>query len=237
MKTIGFIGGLCWESSVIYYERVNSLVRERLGGVHSAECVMTSVDFTPVAAVLQGGSMDTFRDIVVNSAKKLQRAGVDFLVICSNTAHAFAKDAQEATGLPLLHIADAIGEAAKAEGYETLGLLGTKTLMESDYYRGHLEKVWHRAVLIPEKEERREVDRIIVEELCAGKVLESSRKIYLDIMKNLENQGAQAMVLGCTEIPMLIKPEHTSLPLLNSLELHVQKAVSLVLEDQGEMFL
>ncbi len=231
MKTIGFIGGLCWESSVLYYEKTNRLVREKLGGVHSAECVMTSVDFTPVAEALRSGEMEIFRGIVVNSAKKLQRGGVDFLVICSNTAHAFAEDVRQCTELPLLHIADAIGEAAKEKGYETLGLLGTKTLMESDYYRGRLEKTWHRTVLIPQEKERREVDRIIVDELCAGKVLDSSRETYLEIMKNLESRGAQAIVLGCTEIPILIRPEHTTLPLLDSLELHVQKIVSLALED------
>jgi len=230
MKTIGFIGGLCWESSKIYYERTNFLVREKLGGVHSAECIMTSVDFTPVAEVLRPGKMEIFRKIVVDSAKKLQRGGADFLVICSNTAHAFAEDAARETGLPLLHIADAIGEEASEKRYETLGLLGTKTLMESSYYRERLEKGWQRKVLIPEEKERIEVDRIIVDELCAGKVLDSSRSTYLEIMEDLRKKGAQAIVLGCTEIPILIQQKHTSLPLLDSLEIHVQKTVKRALE-------
>ncbi|HOO63502.1 MAG TPA: amino acid racemase [Synergistaceae bacterium] len=230
MKTIGFIGGLCWESSKIYYERTNFLVREKLGGVHSAECIMTSVDFTPVAEVLRSGKMEIFRKIVVDSAKKLQRGGADFLVICSNTAHAFAEDAARETGLPLLHIADAIGEEASEKRYETLGLLGTKTLMESSYYRERLEKGWQRKVLIPEEKERIEVDRIIVDELCAGKVLDSSRSTYLEIMEDLRKKGAQAIVLGCTEIPILIQQKHTSLPLLDSLEIHVQKTVKRALE-------
>jgi len=191
---------------------------------------MTSVDFTPVAEVLRSGKMEIFRKIVVDSAKKLQRGGADFLVICSNTAHAFAEDVRQCTGLPLLHIADAIGEEASEKRYETLGLLGTKTLMESSYYRERLEKGWQRKVLIPEEKECIEVDRIIVDELCAGKVLDSSRSTYLEIMEDLRKKGAQAIVLGCTEIPILIQQKHTSLPLLDSLEIHVQKTVKRALE-------
>lgn len=229
MKKIGLIGGLSWESSQDYYRLINEGVSSRLGGLHSAECAMTSLDFAPIAEAMASEDWDSCRDRVLASAVSLKKAGADFLLICSNTMHVFADDVQSETGLPLLHIADSIGRAAQAGGADSVALLGTRALMESDHYRRRLEERWGLSVSLPGPEGRKLVDDVIFGELCRGEVNERSRDAFLDIMNSMAEDGAQAIVLGCTEIPMLIGQDDTELPLLNSTWLHCRDAVDMAL--------
>lgn len=230
---MGLIGGLSWESSRDYYRIVNEEVASRLGGLHSASCVMTSLDFAPLARAMAVGEWEICRRLVVDSACRLQRAGADFLLICSNTMHVFAGDVEARTGLPLLHIADAIGRPAGERGLGTVGLLGTRALMEADHYRRRLEEKWGLSVVVPEAEERETVNRVIFDELCRGRVLDASRQVLLTIMEGLADRGAEAVVLGCTELPMLVGTGDTELPLFDSLRLHALAAVDLSLAEEG----
>ena len=230
MKTIGLIGGVSWESSAEYYRLINELTKERLGGLHSSECVMSSLNFAPVAEAIKTGDNATYRKHVLHCAERLKGTGADLILICSNTTHAFAKDVETLTGIPVLHIADAVGKAIREKGLKTVGLLGTKKLMEADYVSGRLEKNWGLTVLIPDENDRKTIDRVIFDELCQGKVIDSSRALYLEIMDKLANQGAEGIILGCTEIPMLVKQEHTHLIVFDSLELHARAAVDLALD-------
>ncbi|QTX33308.1 aspartate/glutamate racemase family protein [Aminithiophilus ramosus] len=233
MRTMGLIGGLSWESSRDYYRIVNEEVNSRLGGLHSAPCVLSSLDFDPLARAMAAGEWEICRRLVVDSACRLQRAGADFLLICSNTMHAFAGDVEARTGLPLLHIVDAIGRPAGERGFRTVGLLGTRALMEADHYRRRMEENWGLSVLVPDAEERETVNEVIFGELCRGRVLDASRQVFLKIMENLAARGAEAVVLGCTEIPMLVGAGDTELPLFDSLRLHALAAVDLSLAEEG----
>ena len=231
MKTIGLIGGVSWESSAEYYRLINEMTKERLGGLYSSECVMSSLNFAPVAEAIRTGDNETYRKHVLHCAERLKGTGADLILICSNTTHAFAKDVETLTGIPVLHIADAVGKAIKEKGLKTVGLLGTRKLMEADYVRGRLEKNWGLTVLIPEKNDRETVDRVIFDELCQGKVIDASRTLYLKIMDKLAGSGAEGIILGCTEIPMLVKQENTPLTVFDSLELHARTAVNLALDE------
>lgn len=230
MKTIGLVGGVSWESSKEYYRIINEEVARRMGGLHSAECVMTSLDFDPVAKAINAGDHETYRQLVLRSAARLKGAGMEFVLICSNTTNAFAEDVERLLGVPVIHIADAMGAAVVKRGFRTVGLLGTRSLMEADTVKGRLERKWGLSVLIPDVEDRVTVNRVIFDELCAGKILESSREEYLRIMGKLADRGAEGILLACTEIPLLIQQEHTELPVFDSTELHALMAVDLALE-------
>jgi len=230
VKTIGLVGGVSWESSKEYYRIINEKVARRLGGLHSAECVMTSLDFDPVAKALNANDKETYRRLVLESAARLKGSGVDFVLICSNTTNAFAEDVERLLGVPVIHIADALGAAVVKRGFRTVGLLGTRSLMEADTVRGRLERKWGLTVLIPEAEDRVTVNRVIFEELCAGKILDTSRSAYLEIMNRLVERGAEGILLACTEIPLLVQQKHTEIPVFDSTELHALMAVDLALE-------
>lgn len=225
MKTIGLIGGLSWESSRDYYRVINEEVASRLGGLHSAECVMTSLDFAPLAQAMADGDWEICRRRVINSAERLREAGAEVLLICSNTMHRYAGDVEAATGLPLLHIVDAIGRAATERGLTRVGLLGTRPLMEADHYRGRMEERWGLSALIPGEDERETINQVIFGELCRGIVREPSRDLFLKIIDGLADRGAQGIVLGCTEIPMLVREGDSPLPLFDSMTLHAKGAV------------
>ena len=204
MKTIGLIGGMSWESSLEYYRVINEEMKRRLGGLHSAKSLMYSVDFAEVEEMQHKGEWDKATALMVQAAKNLENGGADFIVICTNTMHKMADDIQNAVSIPVLHIADPTAEAIKAKGLTKIALLGTKYTMEQDFYRGRLIEKHGLEVLIPEDDERQTVHDVIYDELCLGDIKETSKKEYLNIIANLKKRGAQAVILGCTEIGLLI---------------------------------
>jgi aspartate racemase len=225
MKTIGLIGGLSWESSAEYYRLINEGVRERLGGLHSADSLLYSFDFAEIEHLQAAGDWDAATARMVNAAQRLERGGAAFILICSNTMHRMAHDVQAAVDIPLIHIADPTAEAIQAAGYSTVALLGTIYTMEQDFYRGRLESKYGLTVLTPDAADRQTVNRIIYDELVRGVVREDSRDAYVEIIGRLAAQGAQCVILGCTEIGLLIKPEHSPLPTFDTTLLHAQAAV------------
>lgn len=229
MKTIGLIGGMSWESTVPYYRLINETVRERLGGLHSARVIVFSVDFHEVEELQRTGQWDAAGQLLARAARSLQAAGADFLVLATNTMHKVAGAIQATTDLPLLHIADPTGDAIKAGGLVKVGLLGTRFTMEQDFYRARLEAQHGLKVLVPGAESREAVHRIIYEELCLGQVLPASRQIYQRAMADLAAQGAQAIILGCTEISLLVGPADASVPLFDTTALHARGAAELAL--------
>src|SRR5438132_2178315 len=207
MKTIGLVGGMSWESTVPYYQTINRIVGQRLGGLHSARMVLYSVDFHDIEQLQHAGRWREAGEILVAAARAVDRAGAEFLVLCTNTMHKVAPAIEQAVRLPLLHIADPTAERIKAAGLSRLGLLATRFTMEHEFYRGRLEGRHGLEVLVPPAEERDVVHRIIYEELCLGRVREASRAEYRRIMAALVERGAQAVILGCTEIGLLVRPE------------------------------
>ena len=230
MRTIGLIGGMSWESSAEYYRLINQQVRDRLGSLRSAQILMYSVDFGPVEQAQHAGRWDDAAAILVDAARRLEAGGADCVVLCTNTMHLVAPRIEAAVSIPFLHIADAAGLAAVAAGTLTVGLLGTAFTMEQDFLKQRLI-AQGLTVVVPDDAERKEVHRIIYDELCVGVISEASRKIYQQVIESLTARGAQAIILGCTEIGMLIKPEHSALPLLDTTELHAQSAVAFALGD------
>ena len=225
MKTIGLIGGMSWESTVDYYRLINEGIKQKLGGLHSAEIVMFSVDFDPIEKLQHSGDWDAMAEILVTAAKRIEIAGADFLLICTNTMHKLAPNVQEAIGIPLLHIADATAEVLASENVRTVGLLGTAFTMEQDFFRGKLEDDHGLNVLIPESRDREIIHRIIYEELCLGKLESASRTEFLRIIDELAKRGAEGVILGCTEIGMLVNQSDTSMPLYDTTLIHAKKAV------------
>jgi aspartate racemase len=225
MKTIGLLGGMSWESTQTYYKLINEAVRDRLGRLHSAQCVLYSVDFEPIEQLQSTGAWQAAGAILADAARRVESAGADFLVLCTNTMHKVAPLIEAAIEIPLLHLADATGEAVKGAGFETVGLLGTRFTMGEDFYRGRLTERHGLEVLIPPEPERELIDRVIFEELCLGKCLDGSRRQYLEIIDHLAERGAQAVILGCTEISLLVQPTDTSVPLLDTTAIHAEKAV------------
>jgi aspartate racemase len=225
MKTIGLIGGMSWESSIEYYRIINQTVNERLGGVHSAKSLMYSFDFADIEALQREGDWDQLTQEMVNAAQTLEQGGADLLVICTNTMHRMADDVQAAVSIPLLHITDATAQTIKAQNIDTVGLLGTRFTMEGDFYRLRLEEKHGLGVLIPPETERETVHRIIYDELVKGIIRDSSRDAYLQIIEGLQEEGAQGIILGCTEIPLLVKPSDVVLPLFDTTTIHAQAAV------------
>jgi len=224
MKRIGFLGGMSWESSAEYYRLANELVRKQLGGLHSADCVMVSVDFAEIEAMQSAGDWDAAASRLVDAARSLEAAGVDFLVLCTNTMHKVAGAIESAVSIPLLHLADATAEAVTAAGVRTVGLLGTAFTMEQEFYRDRLAS-HGLEVLVPEVDDRTIIHRVIYDELCLGVVRDESREEYRRIMAGLVERGAEGIVLGCTEIELLVGPEDASVPTFPTTRLHVEAAV------------
>ena len=233
MKTLGLLGGMSWESTVPYYRIVNRTVAERLGGLHSARLVLYSVDFHDIERLQHEGRWEETAGILAEAARRLERAGAELLVLCTNTMHKVAPALEEAVGIPLLHIADATAEEAKRRGLGRLGLLGTLFTMEQDFYRGRLETNHGLSVLLPDEGEREKVHRVIYEELCRGRIREESREAFRSILSGLADQGAEGVVLGCTEISLLVRPEDASLPLLDTTEIHARYAALAALDHQA----
>ncbi len=232
MRTIGLIGGMSWESSAEYYRIVNQGVRSRLGPLRSAQLLMYSVDFGPVERAQHEGRWDDAAMILEDAARRLHAGGAECIVLCTNTMHLLADRVQAATPLPFLHIADPVGRAARQAGALTVGLLGTAFTMEQDFLKARLSGQHGLQVLVPSADERQAVHKIIYEELCVGIVSDASRDIYLRVTESLAARGAQAVILGCTEITLLIKQEDTMLPLLDTTELHAQAAVEFALASE-----
>lgn len=229
LKTIGLIGGMSWESSIEYYRIINEAVRDKLGGLHSAKCVMYSVEFEEIRVLQERGDWAALADRMADTALKLRAAGADFIVICTNTMHILADDVREEAGIGVLHIADATGEEIKARGLTKVGLLGTKFTMEKDFYRKRLERFGIEAI-VPEEEDRDEVHRIIFGELCAGVVRPASRERLKRIMEDLSARGAQGVVLGCTEIPLIISQDDSPIPVFDTTRIHALAAVKQAME-------
>jgi len=227
MKTIGLIGGMSWESTMLYYQLLNQGVRERLGGLHSAKIVLHSVDFAEMERLQIAGRWSEAGEQLASAARGLQNAGADLLLICTNLMHKVAPQVEAGIDIPLLHIADATGIAIQQQGLSKVGLLGTRYTMEEDFYRLRLQEKFGIEVLIPEQQERELVHRVIFEELCCGRINDRSRQDYLTIIANLQKNGAEGVILGCTEIPLLVKAEDTALPLFNTTELHARAALEL----------
>jgi aspartate racemase len=220
---------MSWESTLVYYRAINEGVKERLGALHSAKICLYSVDFAEIEKHQQSGNWETAASILSDGARRVEGGGADFLVICTNTMHKLAPQIEKQIGIPILHIADATAERTRGLGMSTVGLLGTRFTMEQDFYRGRLTGKYGLNVVTPEKEERETVHRVIYEELCLGRILSNSKEGYLRIIDRLLGSGAEAVILGCTEIGLLVKQEDTSATLLDTTLIHAEQAVELAL--------
>lgn len=220
LRTIGLIGGMSWESSAVYYRILNEEARARLGGGHSCPLVLHSFDFGQVEALQHAGRWDELGALMAGAAEGLARAGAQGIGILTNTMHRFAGEVEAASGLPLIHIADATGAAVGAAGISRVALLGTRFTMEQEFYKGRLAERFGLTVLIPDEEGRAEVHRVIYEELVQGRVRESSRRAYRGVMERLAGQGAQGVILGCTEISLLVGPDDSPVPTFDTTRLH-----------------
>lgn len=225
MKTIGLLGGMSWESTQTYYRLINEGVKSRLGGLHSAKLVLYSVDFAEIEALQHKGDWPATARILSGAALSLENAGADFLMIGTNTMHKVAPEIEEATNIPLLHIAEATANVLTQDNIQRVGLLGTRFTMEQAFYRERLEAAGIE-VVTPDAAQRAEVHRVIYEELCQGKIQAASREAYLTVINSLAKQGAQAVILGCTEIGLLIKQTDTSVPLYDTTAIHAAQAVN-----------
>ena len=230
MKTIGLLGGMSWESTELYYRLINEETRRILGGLHSAPVAMVSVDFQEIEHLQQQEDWDAAAEILVEGARRVEAAGADFLLICTNTMHRVADEVEAAIDIPLLHLADATANEIRAAGLRTIGLLGTRFTMLQDFYTGRLEKHGLR-VLVPPRDDRDTVHRVIYEELCLGTISAASRDAFLRIIRDLETSGAEAVIEGCTEIGLLVKPEHTDVMLFDTTAIHARHAVFRALGD------
>lgn len=229
MKTIGLLGGMSWESTALYYRLINEETNRQLGGLHSARTVLLSVDFQEIETLQSQGNWAAAADLLAGAARRIEAAGADFLLICTNTMHIVADEVAAAINIPLLHLADATAERITRAGIDTVGLLGTRFTMEQDFYKGRLQRHGIN-VLTPPEAGRELVHRVIYEELCLGKVADGSRTAFLQVMDDLVRRGAQAVVEGCTEIGMLVKPEHTDILLFDTTRIHAEQAVAQALE-------
>jgi aspartate racemase len=230
MKTIGLIGGMSWESTVPYYRIINETVRERLGGFHSAKIVLYSVDFHEIEQLQSSGAWEESACVLALAAQSLQAAGADFLVLCTNTMHKVADAIEKAVSIPLLHIADPTAETIKQAGISKVGLLGTRFTMEQDFYRGRLHDRHHLDVVIPDPAGCEIVHRVIYEELVMGVVRDESSAEYRRIIQRLVDQGAQGVILGCTEISMLVGASDSPVPLFDTTGIHARQAAEYALE-------
>jgi aspartate racemase len=229
MKRIGLLGGMSWESSLEYYRFVNEEVRDRLGGLHSADCLMRSVDFAPIEELQRTGGWDEAGALLADEARALAAAGAELLVLCTNTMHKLSDRIVAAVDIPFVHIADTTADAVRAAGYETVGLLATGYTMEQDFYVGRLRDVHGLEVLVPDEGDRRIVHAVIYEELCRGIVSDASRDEYRRVMRALAERGAECILFGCTEIELLVGPDDSPVPVFDTTRLHAAKAVELAL--------
>lgn len=231
MKTIGLLGGMSWESTVSYYRIVNTVVKERLGGLHSARCLLYSVDFQEIEACQSAGDWDRSALLLGAAAQNLEKGGADFIVICTNTMHKVAGQVRSAVSVPLLHIAQVTAEELRRQGVERVALLGTRYTMEQDFYKSVLTDSGIE-VLIPGEEARALVNAVIFDELCRGVISQDSRRAFLDIIAELAGRGAQGVILGCTEIGLLVRQEDTPVPLFDTTRLHAVRAALDALEGE-----
>ncbi len=231
MKTIGLIGGMSWESSAVYYKLINTIVREKLGGFHSCKSVMVSVDFAEIEKYQHLEDWNTLNNLMVNSAKKLETAGADLIVLCTNTMHLCAPEIIKNTSVPFLHIAEATGTIIAARKLTKVALLGTRFTMEKDFYKTVLKEKYGIDVIIPSEAKRIEIHRIIYDELVHGEIKEHSKETYKKIISEMERQGAQGVILGCTEIPLLISAEDVNIPVFDTTYIHAEEAVNRALNN------
>ena len=230
MKTIGLLGGMSWESTATYYRLLNEGIRHRCGGLHSAKILLYSVDFAEIETMQTQGRWDEAGELLASAAARLESAGAQLLLICTNTMHKVAGQIVAATSVPLLHIAEATGHQIAEDGLGTVGLLGTRFTMEEDFYRSVLEERYGLKVVVPPENDRQLVDEVIFKELCVGTITRQSKEEYLRIARSLSDQGCEAIILGCTEISLLVRPEDTPLKLYDTTAIHAHQAVEKMLE-------
>ena len=228
MKTIGLIGGMSWESTVTYYQIINETVKRELGGLHSAKILLYSVDFAEIEEYQAKGLWEKSAEVLADAARNLERAGADFIVICTNTMHKVAPQIREKIRIPILHIAEATAEALLEKGITKVGLLGTKYTMTQEFYKNKLTEAGI-AVVIPDAEGVERVNDVIYGELCLGKIRKESRAAFLEIIEQLAAEGAQGVILGCTEIGRLVRQADTSMPVFDTTQIHAEKAAQLAL--------
>jgi len=226
---MGLIGGLSWESSLVYYKLINEMVKQRLGGLHSAQCTMYSVDFGPIEVMMREENWSQIREILVDAAVKLEKGGADMIAICSNTMNKIAGDIQNKVSIPVLHIADATAEKIKSASIKKVGLLGTQVVMEGDFYKDRLKSKHNIEVVIPNEADRILINDVIFKELCLGILSPASKEKFKGIINKLISQGAEGIVLGCTEIPLLIKQEDSDSPIFDTLTIHAEAIVTAAL--------
>ncbi|WP_315919069.1 aspartate/glutamate racemase family protein [Vibrio fluvialis] len=229
MKTIGMIGGMSWESTLSYYKAINEGIKAALGGLNSAQICLYSVNFEPIEKLQHEGKWDETAQLLAQAAKSVEAGGADFLLICTNTMHKVAPEIEAQISIPILHIADATAKQLQQDGIERVGLLGTRFTMEQEFYKERLQQQFGIDVLIPDAEQRQQVHRVIYEELCMGTIRPESRAQYVEIVEDLHLRGAQAVILGCTEIALLIQQHDTDVPLYDTTKIHAEQAVQLAL--------
>jgi len=229
VKTIGLIGGMSWESSLEYYRIINETTRTQLGGLHSSKCILYSVDFAEIETLQHQGKWQEAAQLMLAAGQSLERAGADFVIICTNTMHKLADEIQANMRIPLLHIADATAQKIKAAGLNTIGLLGTRFTMEQDFYKGRLIDKYGLKVITPDSQEREIIHRVIYDELCLGIVKQDSREQYIQIMEKLVQEGAEGIILGCTEIELLVHEGDSQVPLFPTTKIHAIAAVEYAL--------
>ena len=229
MKTIGMIGGMSWESSIEYYRIINETVREKLGGLHSSKSVMYSLDFAEIEALQHQNRWEEATQLMIDAARHVQNGGADFVLICTNTMHKMAEDVQNHIDIPILHIADATAETIKRKGLTKIGLLGTRFTMEEQFYRGRLESKHDLTVIIPSEGDREIIHRVIYDELCLGEIKSSSKTKYAAIIDKLIQAGAQGIILGCTEISLLVDDAQSAVPIFDTTLIHATSAVEYAL--------
>ncbi|MEC5306771.1 aspartate/glutamate racemase family protein [Bacillus thuringiensis] len=229
MKTIGLIGGMSWESTSEYYRIINEEIKERLGGLHSAKCLINSVDFEEIERCQSSGDWDGAGEILGNAAYSLQKGGADFIIICTNTMYKVVGKIKAKIDIPVLHIADATAKEIKRKDIQKVGLLGTKYTMEQDFYKSRIEE-HDIKVIVPSEKNRKEINKVIYTELCLGKIVSQSREYYKRVIEELVQKGAQGIILGCTEIGLLIKQENVSVPIFDTTYIHAIEAVKVALD-------
>ena len=232
MKTVGLIGGMSWESTSEYYKKINEGIKEHLGGLHSGKILMYSFDFEEIEILQHKNKWDELTEMLIDAGMRLKKAGADFLAVCTNTMHKVADEVEESTGLKVLHIADVTGEAIIKKNKNIVGLLGTEFTMSEDFYKKRLNDKYGIQVMIPEEKERERVHRVIYDELCCGIVKSQSKSEFITIINNLKEKGAEGVILGCTEIPMLIEQKDLDIRVFDSMKLHAGAIVKEMLNDQ-----
>lgn len=225
MKTIGLIGGMSWESSLEYYRIINEQVKEKLGGLHSAKSLMYSLNFAEIEKLQHQGKWDKLTSVMIKAAQNLEKGGADFVLICTNTMHKMADDIQNNINIPLLHLVDTTADKIKQNRLRKVGLLGTNFTMEEDFYKGRLMNKYGLDVIIPNENDRQIIHQVIYQELCLGNIKKSSKDQYIEIINKLIESGAEAVILGCTEIPLLIQQEDVKVPLYDTTTIHAEAAV------------